>query len=110
MAVSGMALLVALGQPSLFVTETHPKVLFRVLAKANYNYVDRREFMDDVLARLLGLSLAPGNEHEWDAALSAYAALEGLSGRWPHDLHSNPSRDGERLLTPCGVTHYCWPE
>ena len=112
MAVSGMALLIAIepGQSTLFVTETHPKVLFWFLSRASYDYAGRREFMDDVLARALGASVAPANDHEWDAALSAFAALEGLSCRWNHDLHSLPARGDERLLTPCGMMHYCWPE
>jgi|SRR5437867_1046450 len=51
MAVSGMALLIAIepGQSTLFVTETHPKVLFWFLSRASYDYAGRREFMDDVL-------------------------------------------------------------
>lgn len=112
MAVSGMALLMAIrpGRPDLSVTETHPKVLFRFLASIGYDYAARRDLMDDLLARALGISVAPANEHEWDAAVSALAALEGLSGRWTHDLHRLDTRDGERLLTPCGTTHYWWPE
>ncbi len=66
--------------------------------------------MDEALTRSLGIKAAPANEHEWDAALSALAALEGFSGRWTHDLHCLATRDGERLLTPCGTTHYWWPE
>lgn len=89
---------------------SHPKVLFWFLSRASYDYAGQQEFMDDVLARALGTSVAPANDHEWDAALSAFAALEGLSGRWTHDLHSLPARGDERLLTPCGMTHYCWPE
>ena len=87
-----------------------PKVLFWSLAKSSYDYVSRREFMDEALTRSLGIKAAPANEHEWDAALSALAALEGFSGRWTHDLHCLATRDGERLLTPCGTTHYWWPE
>lgn len=112
MAVSGMALLMAVrpGLPELFVTETHPKVLFWFLARATYDYVARRQFMDDLLVRVLGISVAPANEHEWDAVVSVFAALQGLSGRWTHDLHTLETRDGARLLTPGGLTHYCWPE
>lgn len=66
--------------------------------------------MDAVLARELGVSVAPLTEHEWDAALSAFAALEGKVGRWSHDLNTIATDTGERLITPCGTTHYSWPE
>ena len=112
MVLGGMALLMAVrpGRPDLFVTETHPKVLFWRLGETDYDYVAGRRLMDDFLATKLGVSVAPANEHEWDAALSAFAALEGLSGRWTHDLHRLDTRNGERLLTPCGMTNYWWPE
>jgi hypothetical protein len=112
MALNGMALLMAVGpkRPELFVTETHPKVLFWFFAGSRYDYTARKEIMDSALARVLGIRVAPSNEHEWDAALSAFAALEGLSGRWTHDLHRLETRDDERLLLPCGMTHYLWPE
>lgn len=107
MAVSGMALLMAVrpGQPDLVVTETHPKVLHQVLANARHDYVGRRALMDELLSQALGLGGVPANEHEWDAAVSALAVLEGLSGRWKHDLHRLGTLGGERLLTPCGATH-----
>lgn len=112
MAVNGMTLLTAIraGRQTLFITETHPKVLLWSLAGAKYDYIGRRLFMDDFLARVLGINVAPANEHEWDAILSAFAALEGLSGQWSNDLHLLATRPDERLLTPCGITHYSWPE
>lgn len=112
MAVSGMALLMAVRpkKPDLSVTEAHPKVLCQFLAKARHDFIARRNFMNDLLAQVLGVSVIPSNEHEWDAAISAFAALEGLSGRWTHDLHRLDTLDGERLLKPCGPTHYWWPE
>ncbi len=61
-------------QSTVFVTETHPKVLFWFLSRASHDYAGRREFMDDVLTRALGTSVAPANDHEWDAALSAFHA------------------------------------
>jgi hypothetical protein len=66
--------------------------------------------MDEVLARLLGVPVDPANDHEWDAALSALAVFEGLSGRWSLDLHGLPTSDTERIASPRGPTHYFWPE
>jgi hypothetical protein len=64
--------------------------------------------MDEFLARAFGITVAPVNEHEWHAALSALVAMEGEPGRWTHDLHCLATRDDERLLVPCGTTHYWW--
>jgi hypothetical protein len=115
MAVGGMALLMALCADRTVkpnITETHPKVLFRALHKdkLKYDYIEHREPMDKLLSRLLGVDVAPNNDHEWDAAISAFAALKGFSGQWPHDLHQLKARENERILEPCGATHYFWPE
>jgi hypothetical protein len=93
MGLGGMAVLIATRQthPSLVITETHPKVLCRHLLGEKYDYAGRRAAMDEVLARLLGVSVDPANDHEWDAALSALAVFEGLSGRWSLDLHCLPT-------------------
>lgn len=112
MGLNGMAVVVAARRrfTDLFITETHPKVLYWHLARAKYDYRTSKAAMDDVLARVLGISVAPATEHEWDAALSAFAALEGSVGRWSHDLHSIATGENERLISPCGTTHYFWPE
>jgi hypothetical protein len=112
MGLGGMAVLIAARQayPSLVVTETHPKVLYWHLLREKYDYVDRRAEMDEALAGLLALPVDPANEHEWDAALSAFAVFEGLSGHWSLDLHSLPTLGNERIVSPCGPTHYFWPE
>jgi hypothetical protein len=112
MVVNGMAFLLAARQrlPEIFVTETHPKVLLFHLAETKYDYVGSKELMDKALARALGVPVAPANEHEWDAALSACAALGGLTGRWKRDLHALSAMPGERIVCPCGATRYCWPD
>ena len=112
MGLNGMAVLVAARQRfrNLLITETHPKVLYWQLARAPYDYERSREAMDGVLASRLGIAVVPQTEHEWDAAVSALAALEGSEGRWPHDLHSMGTDANERLIEPCGTTHYSWPE
>lgn len=83
MGVNGMALLLAVRgkRPEVFVAETHPKVLLWHIAETKYDYTGRKELMDTILARALGTRVAPSNGHEWDAALSAFAALEGVTRR-----------------------------
>lgn len=112
MCLNGMAVVVTVvcAAPRPYVTETHPKVLFWHLSGTRYDYRTRRREMDAVLAREAGLAVTPANEHEWDAAISALAAYRGLTGQWPHDLHTLPLPNGGRLIYPCGPTHFCWPE
>ena len=113
MGLNGMAVLIEARrlQPGLVITETHPKVLHWYLSKGiKYNYKNEHARMDDLLAAIFGIDVTPNNEHEWDAAISASAALEGLCGRWTHELHSLPTSGEERLIWPCGKTHYYWPE
>lgn len=111
MGLNGMAVLMAvkLKFPNVLITETHPKVLYWHLSRQKYDYTNRKVSMDQTLADALGLDVAPATEHEWDAALSTLAALEGATDRWRLDLHSLPTVSGERIVTPCGKTYYFWP-
>lgn len=112
MGLNGMAVLVAVRstRPDLLITETHPKVFYYHLSGQKYDYQQGRAEMDAALSATLGVPVVPATEHEWDAALSAFAALQGLRQRWPNDLHRLATERGERLITPCGMTHYFWPE
>jgi len=112
MALNGMAVLVSLRerQPELFITETHPKVLFWFLKREKYDYEKKKALMDDTLITNLGVRISPANDHEWDSAISAFAALRSVKGEWKHDLHERPMTDEGRLVSPCGTTHYFWPE
>ena len=112
MGLNGMSVLIAARRrfSNVPITETHPKVLYWQLSGKKCEYETSKTAMDAFLAGLLGISVVPGTEHEWDAAISAFAALEGIAGRWSHDLHQLPIIKGERLITPCGSTHYFWPE
>jgi len=111
MGLNGMAVLIAVQQsrPSLVISETHPKVLWRHLAGEKYDYEGNRVLMDTRLARWLGIPVGTTNDHEWDAAVSALALFWGMSGRWSHDLHAEPTEGAERIVSPCGPTHYFWP-
>jgi len=113
MSVSGMALLVAVRQacPGIFVTETHPKVLYYALFNERHNYNGPNlSVMDERLSELLRADVAPETEHEWDAAISIQAVVNGLKGLWQRDLHALPPDCDERLVQPCGRTEYVWPE
>lgn len=112
MALNGMALLVSLRnqRPELFITETHPKVLFWFLEREKYDYENKKNLMDKTLMNNLGVRISPANNHEWDSAISAFVALQSVKGIWKHDLHEMPMASEERLVSPCGATHYFWPE
>ncbi len=113
MSVNGMALLVTVRQdfPDIFVTETHPKVLYYAQFNEPYDYRGpNKPVMDDRLSQVLGTEVAPDNEHEWDAAISVLPVVRGLQGSWNCDLHALPPDSGERLVQPCGRTAYMWPE
>jgi hypothetical protein len=111
MGLNGMAVLnvIRLQHPSAQVTETHPKVLYCHLAGHKYNWTDNSDEMTKCLEGWLSCPVKPTNDHEWDAVLSAHAALEGLTGRWRTDLHRLPVSPSERLVEPAGKTHYYWP-
>ena len=112
MSVNGMALLVAVRQafPGIFVTETHPKVLYHALFREPYDFDGNKSAMTEHLNQLLAVDVAPQNEHEWDAAISIHAVVNGLKGSWEQDLHALPTNLHERLVQPCGRTEYVWPE
>ena len=112
MCLNGMGVLIGARHKfqQLPVTETHPKVLYWHLAQTKYAYATAKPQMDAFLASTLGAAISVANEHEWDAAISAFAALCGINGAWTHDLHLLPTATGERLIYPCGETQYFWPD
>lgn len=112
MSVSGMASLVVVRQtlPDIFITETHPKVLYKHFNE-RYDYNGpNASVMNKRLSRLLAVDVAPRNEHEWDSAISILAVVRGLHGTWQRDLHALPTNPDERLVQPCGKTAYVWPD
>ena len=62
--------------------------------------------MIERLAEWLGFPLRVGNEHEWDATISALAAFKGVSGAWRRDLMPQERREDWRLVLPCGPVDY----
>lgn len=111
MGLNGMAVLIAVRayHPDAEITETHPKVLYCHLAGRKYNWDANSEGMTQSLGNWLSYDLKVSCEHEWDAVLSGYAALQGLTRRWETDLHELGVGSGERLIRPAGDTHYYWP-
>ena len=113
MCLNGMAVLAAVRQPfpDIFITETHPKVLYYELVKERYDYDGpNKSTMDERLSELLnGVDVAPEDDHQWDAAISILPVVRQLHGSW-QDLHARPTDPGERLIRPRGETTYMWPE
>jgi hypothetical protein len=112
MGLNGMSVSLAAKSrcPGIAIVETHPKVLCFALTKARHDYSAAKDTMDRALCEALQADLKPKNDHEWDAAISALAAASGVWSRWTNDLHSLPALKTERLISPCGRTHYYWPE
>lgn len=130
MSVSGMLALRRLrGQwPRLFVTETHPKVLYHALRSRKgqvYVYLaDGRERpppkqvqaeYSDLTQRNAWLrtqmphasGVTPRDDHQWDALISAWAAYQSRKDNW---IDLVDLEDQRMLDFPGGCVKYCWPE
>ena len=114
MAVQGVALAIRLRDewPDIMITETHPKVLWRHVT--GEKYPQWNEGGDAHFRRLISAIGLDGsnlkNDHEFDAAISAWAASESVNGVWTRDLvdirgqhQVNPS------IFPAGQVSYFWP-
>ncbi len=113
MAVNGMSVLIEARKqvPELIVSETHPKVLYYALTGKKYDFKTTSPDMKGFLSQVLdGIACDISNDHEWDAAVSTYAMMMGLSGGWTSDLHQLPAEGYCQTLHPCGPTHYFWPD
>lgn len=112
MGLNGMAVLVSIREkrPDLPISETHPKVLYWALQHKKYDYTNGAREMDLDLSDRLGINVRTANDHEWDAAVSALAALRGMQRQWTHDLFRLPTDQTARLVLPCGQVQYWWPE
>ena len=111
MALNGLAVMVSLRSvcSNVLISEPHPKVLYFRLSGLQYNYQINQIDMNKDLYKWIGLAANTANDHEWDAGVSCFAVLEGMSGRWPTDLHQLPTMGGETLVQPGGPSHYFWP-
>ncbi|MEI8574177.1 hypothetical protein J0667_19750 [Methylomonas sp. WH-1] len=111
MGRNGMSVLIEVlkNKRNLILSETHPKVLYYALTKIKYDYKSNYLNMDLFLSKEIGIPIKTNNDHEWDAVISAYALLNGISGKWTRDLHQLPVING-RIVNPCGKTAYYWPD
>ena len=112
MGINGMSVLISMREnnPDIKITETHPKVLYYALSNEKYDYETNHIDMDSLLSDLLKTKITTNNDHEWDAALSVYAAINGILGFWELDLHELNLTQNEKLIIPCGKTNYWWPQ
>jgi predicted nuclease with RNAse H fold len=96
-----LALRLRRSDPSIPITESHPKALIVALKLPNWEAICGR----------FGLhGSEPKTEHERDAVLSAVAAREGSLGHWKLDLseHVGPS-EFDPKATWFGAVNYWWP-
>jgi len=112
MGINGMSVLISMREdnPVINITETHPKVLYHALTNEPYDYNNNHIVMDNLLSNRLKTTITTRNDHEWDAAISVYAAINGMLEIWRTDLHQISSSQDEKLITPCGKTNYWWPQ
>lgn len=109
--LNGMSVLFGLRSfnKNIEISETHPKVLYYALAGRKYDHSNNHQDMDKFISQLFDKNLKTNNDHEWDAVISVYAALNGLIGNWNRNLHLLPNKHDERIIEPCGKTQYWWP-
>ncbi|MGO8614702.1 hypothetical protein ACC797_22850 [Rhizobium ruizarguesonis] len=107
MAVGGVGLAIRLRQrwPDLLLTETHPKVLFHALHGSRYSKRDMSLAVDWFMTKSKLSAIEIGNEHEFDAIISAWAAREGVLNNW-RDLCQPGCPD---MIFPAGPVSYFWP-
>lgn len=118
MALNGMFVLTKLREshPDLYVTETHPKVLYWAMTSEKYMDQPSKEvrkwsgqewsaWLDHKTRRWLrplGLDeRPPSNPHELDALISAYAAFKGRSRAWRWNLRS--AQDCQQVVASFGL-------
>jgi hypothetical protein len=105
MAVQGMALAIRLRErwPHIELVETHPKVVYYALANRKHSWPSGMaewliEEMDCRTAEFV-------NEHCWDAAISAWAAMKGHKHCWKRNLRELSNM----VIEPAGGCAYWWP-
>lgn len=111
MGINGMAVLIKTTtlMQGIVLSETHPKIIYHALTGQKYDYKHNHAAMDLFLSKSFGgITIRTSNDHEWDAAISAYALLKGMTGVWTRDLHTKETGSG-RMVYPCGKTYYYWP-
>jgi hypothetical protein len=95
------------------LTEAHPKVCYYALTGEKPKWREDREKMTGWLLREFTVGsrddICVADDHRFDAATAALAALRGLNGDWTLDLHALPDTDQAARIQFYGNTHYWWP-
>lgn len=106
MSVQGMSLAILCRKhwPEIALIETHPKVLYFALTKRKHEWSSN--MIKWLLKRMNCTSVEIADDHCWDAAISAWAAMMGHTGSWKHDLRALSSAP----IEPAGQCAYWWPE
>ena len=87
--------------PDVPVTEAHPKVLLKAVARDSWRAFSRK----------YQIHASAPVEHVRDAMIAAVAAREGVSGRWSNDLALERLPDEQDPFTYwLRPVHYYWPE
>jgi len=107
MAVQGMATAIRTREmwPEIALNETHPKVLYKALSGQKYKW---GKDMNDWLLEKIGEANGPmiSNDHEFDAPISAWAAMQVDTQQWTNNLlHLS-----ENTVQPAGPVSYYWPD
>jgi hypothetical protein len=113
MAIGGAAFLITLRErwkrDATMITETHPKVLYSELSKQEYNWKESHASMADWISNIFYLQSPLANDHEFDAALSVFSALQGYHGKWTVDLHHSAAGELTDIVEYIEPTHFWWP-
>jgi hypothetical protein len=108
MCLNGMSMAFKLREKwsHIVLNETHPKMLYRALTGKRYAF---KASMTDWLQCKSKASnqLEIKNEHEWDAAISAWFTFQSFIGETNRDLAEE--HQDEELIYPVGSVHYYWP-
>lgn len=116
MSVQGAVLAARLRQvwPEIGLTETHPKVLWHSLNGSSYPRIWSEQgglVVQEWLAKAKLKHCEISDDHQFDAALSAWAAYSGFSGAWVRDLFIETA-EGQQAENVSLVpdVKYMWPE
>lgn len=107
MAIQGMAMAMRLRAlwPEVRLNETHPKILYFALTSLPYVFGQGMiTWLGGHVNAATGVAIT--NDHEWDALISAWATVQGMTGGFSRDrLTGVPD-----LLFPVGQVNYFWPQ
>lgn len=102
--------------PALYVTETHPKVLFHALTGKKRIYKEvglgaRNRWLGEIMG-MAGHEWDCVDDHQWDALISAWAAYRGYESKRRRADWRNLVEDEKKsqIEFPAGCVEYRWPD